>query len=394
MKISVERKTRISSAAAVASTLLLAVLATAPFWCGRGWLSLLVEVFYFIALAQMWNLLAGYAGVISLGQQAFLGLGGYAFFFLASIWGWHPLLALPAAGVVGALIAAPSATVILRMHGAYLAIGTWVFAEVFKLVFAEITELGAGSGISLSVQVASALNVSFLGRDGFLYLLALLIAVLSVALSYGLLCTRYGLALTSVRDNEKAARSSGVDSVRLKLLVFVGAAFGTALTGALIYLTKLRISPNAAFDPNWTSYLIFIVVIGGIGTIEGPIVGTIVFFLLREYLSDFGSWYLITLGGLAVIVMLKMPSGVWGEFSGRTNVFLFPTRRRLVVETVGSPQDGAARGPRLLRADKSNDDSRVRARGPCYSVLTHTWRKSGGLGERSRPRREGVKTPG
>src|SRR5262249_8141539 len=159
---------------------------------------------------------------------------------------------------------------------------------------------------SLPVQVASTLNAPVLGRDGVIYLLSLVIAVLSVALSYGLLCTRYGLALTSIRDNEKAARTCGVDSARLKLLVFVGAAFGTALTGALIYLTKLRISPNAAFDPNWTSYLIFIVVIGGIGTIEGPIVGTIVFFLLREYLSDFGSWYLITLGGLAVVVMLKM----------------------------------------------------------------------------------------
>ena len=154
MKISVERKTRFSGVAAVASALLLVVLVSAPAWCSRGWLSLLIEVFYFIALAQMWNLLAGFAGVISLGQQAFLGLGGYAFFFLASIWGWHPLLALLAAGLVGALVALPSAMVILRMHGAYLAIGTWVFAEVFRLVFAEITALGAGSGISLPVQVA------------------------------------------------------------------------------------------------------------------------------------------------------------------------------------------------------------------------------------------------
>ena len=346
MKVLVERRTGVSSAAAGVSALLLAALATAPFWCGRGWLSLLIEVFYFIALAQMWNLLAGYAGVISLGQQAFLGLGGYALFFLASIWGWHPLLALLAAGVVGALIAIPGALLILRMHGAYLAIGTWVLAEVFKLAFAEITELGAGSGISLPVQVAGALHVALHGRDGFLSLVSLALAVLSVALSYRLLCTRYGLALTSIRDNEKAARASGVDSVRLKLLVFVAAAFGTALTGALIYLTKLRISPNAAFDPNWTSYLIFIVVIGGIGTIEGPIVGTIVFFLLRQYLSDFGSWYLITLGGLAVIVMLKMPSGLWGEFSARLNVFLFPTRRRLLIDNAAAIERPGAPGPR------------------------------------------------
>jgi branched-chain amino acid transport system permease protein len=333
MAISVERGTRVSAAAAIVFALLLVVLASAPWWCGRGWLSVLVEVFYFIALAQMWNLLAGYAGVISLGQQAFLGLGGYAFFFLAKIWDWHPLLALVAAGCVGALVAVPSAIVVLRMHGAYLAIGTWVFAEVFRLVFAEITELGAGSGTSLPVQVASVFNLPVIGRDGSLYLLSLLFAVLSLALSYWLLCTRYGLALTSIRDNERAARTCGVDAARLKLYVFVGAAFGTALTGALIYLTKLRISPGAAFDPNWTSYLIFIVVIGGIGTIEGPVIGTIVFFLLRQYLSDYGSWYLITIGGLAVIVMLKMPRGMWGEFAARTSISLFPTRRRVVVDT-------------------------------------------------------------
>jgi branched-chain amino acid transport system permease protein len=331
MNISVKRKTRLSSAAAVASLLLIAVLITGPAWFGRGWISLLIEVFYFIALAQMWNLLAGYAGVISLGQQAFLGLGGYVLFFLISIWGWHPLFALVGAGLIGALVALPSAVVILRMNGAYLAVGTWVFAEVFKLVFAEVSALGAGSGISLPVKAVSVLNLPILGRDGFLYLLALLFAVLSVGLSYWLLCTRYGLALTAVRDNEKAARTSGVNSMRLKILVFIGAAFVTAITGALIYLTKLRISPNAAFDPNWTSYLIFIVVIGGIGTIEGPIVGTIVFFVLRQYLSDFGSWYLITLGSLAMIVMLKMPGGLWGEFSSRRNFFLFPMQRRLLL---------------------------------------------------------------
>jgi branched-chain amino acid transport system permease protein len=345
MKISVERGTNISGAVTVAFALTLVILASAPAWCSRGWLSVMIEIFYFVALAQMWNLLAGYAGVISLGQQAFLGLGGYAFFFFTKLWDWDPFVALLAAGVVGALVALPSALVILRMHGAYLAIGTWVFAEVLRLAFAEVTALGAGSGTSLPVSVARAFNIEPLGRDGCLYLLALVIATVSLALSYWLLCTRYGLALTSVRDNEKAARSSGVDSGRLKLVVFVGAAFGTALAGALIYLTKLRISPGAAFDPNWTSYLIFIVVIGGIGTIEGPVVGTLIFFFLREYLSDYGSWYLISLGGLAVIVMLKMPNGLWGEFSARTNISLFPTRRKLVVQAVFAPGDHVVTPP-------------------------------------------------
>lgn len=331
MTISVERSTRVSRIAAIGFALITAVMLTAPLWCGRGQLSMLVEFFCFLTLAQLWNLLAGYAGVISLGQQAFLGLGGYAFFFLVMISGWHPMLALVVAGVVGALVAIPGAAIVLRLQGAHLAIGTWVVAEVFRLVFSEVTVLGAGSGISLPVAVARAIDVPVLRRDGVLYLLSLGLAVLSIALPYWLLCTRHGLALTAIRDNETAARTSGVDSFRVKLAAFVATGFGTALTGAVIYLDKLRISPTAAFDANWTSYVIFIVIIGGIGTLEGPIVGTIVFFVLRQYLSDLASWYLIILGCIAVAVMLKMPTGLWGAFSRRFDILLFPTRRRLVV---------------------------------------------------------------
>ena len=97
-----------------------------------------------------------------------------------------------------------------------------------------------------------------------------------------LLRSRYGLALKAIRDNELAARSNGIDVLRIKLVVYVLTAFGTAMVGALIFLQKLRISPDAAFSVNdWTAFVIFITVIGGIGRIEGPIVGTIVFFLLR-----------------------------------------------------------------------------------------------------------------
>jgi branched-chain amino acid transport system permease protein len=333
LEVTVERSTRTSRTAAVVFCLTIVALLTAPAWCGRGELSLMVEFFYYLALAELWNLLAGYAGVVSLGQQAFIGLGGYAFFFLTVNLGWHPLLALFAAGIVGALVALPGAAVVLRLHGAYLAIATWVLSEVMRLGFSEIVSLGAGSGISLPVAVVRRLELSFLPRDGVLFLLALVFAVLTIALSYLLLCSKYGLALTAIRDNETSARSSGVDSFRLKLGVFVASGAGSTLLGALIYLTKLRISPAAAFDVNWTSNLIFIVIIGGIGTLEGPIVGTVLFFLLRQYLSDLGSWYLIILGALAVVVMLKMPLGIWGAFSRRFDVHLFPTRRHLVLAT-------------------------------------------------------------
>ncbi len=333
MNVTVERSTRTSRVATVVFCVVIVVLLSAPGWAGRGELSMLVEFFYYLAIAELWNLLAGYAGVISLGSQGFIGLGGYVMFFCTLNMGWHPLLALVVAGIVGTIIAFPGAAVVLRLHGAYLAIATWVLAEVARLCFAEMTSLGAGSGTSLDVDIVRRLDFPFMSRDGVLFLLALLCAVLTVALSYLLLCSKYGLALKSARDDEISARSSGINSFALKLGVFVASGAGTTLLGALIYLTKLRISPASAFDINWTSNIIFIVIIGGIGTLEGPIVGTIVFFVLRQYLSDLGSWYLIILGALAVVVMLKMPRGLWGAFAHRFDVRLFPTRRRLVLGT-------------------------------------------------------------
>ena len=135
-----------------------------------------------------------------------------------------------------------------------------------------------------------------------------------------------------MRDNQNAARSVGVDAQRLKTIVYLCTAFITGLAGALIYVQKARISPDAAFSVlDWTAYVIFIVVIGGIGTIEGPIIGVLIFFLLQSLLADFGSWYLMTLGVLAITIMLVAPRGLWGLLSERTGLHLFPVRRRLVA---------------------------------------------------------------
>jgi branched-chain amino acid transport system permease protein len=341
----VQRSTRTSRVAAIAFIPIIIALLLAPQWASRGTLSMLVEFFFYLALAQFWNLLAGFAGVVSLGQQAFVGLGGYMLFLLTMNFDFHPLLALVVAGIAGAIVAIPVAALVFRLQGAYLVIGTWVMSEVFRLGFSQVTTLGAGSGISLPVSVVKAVAIPPLTRDGVMYLIALILALLANFGAYFLLCARTGLALTAIRDNEPAARSSGVDSGRVKLFIFVAVALGTALTGALIYLTKFRISPPAAFDINWTVNTIFIVVIGGIGTLEGPIVGTILYFVLRQYLADLGSWYLIILGVVAVVVMLKMPLGLWGSFSKRFDIHVFPTRRRLVLdkEEMGELQEAGRR---------------------------------------------------
>jgi len=309
------------------------VLAVAPYWGDRQMLRLLAEIYAFVALASLWNLLAGYAGLVSVGQQAFVGLGGYVLFALAILLGVHPIAAILIAGPIGALVAIPVAALIFRLRGAYFAIGTWVVAEVFRLLASQVSVLGGGSGISLPAAVVVAMAPSRQIREFEIYWLALTLTVIVLGAIVILLRSRHGLALTAIRDNELAAQSNGIDVWRIKFVVYVLTAFGTAMIGALIFLQKLRISPDTAFSVNdWTAFVIFITVIGGIGRIEGPIVGTIVFFLLRQALADLGSLYLLMMGAVAIVVMLWAPKGLWGMIAGRLGWQALPLQRHLVFE--------------------------------------------------------------
>lgn len=332
-KYRVLRATRASHVAAVLGVLVLALLFAAPWWAGRAELRLLGELFLYLSLATLWNLLAGYAGLVSVGQQAYVGLGGYSLFALAIFLGLHPFAAIAAAGLVGVLVAMPVALLIFRLRGAYFAIGTWVIAEVFRLGFAQISALGGGSGTSLPVGVVRSLADGRDAREAVSYWLMLGIAVAVVATAYLFLRSRRGLALTAIRDNELAAGSLGIDIWRTKFFVYVVVGGLTTLVGALIFLQKLRISPEAAFSVNdWTAFVIFIVVIGGIGSLEGPIIGTIVYFLLRETLADLGAIYLIVLGAVAIAIMLVSPKGLWGLVREKAGLRLFPLGYRVELK--------------------------------------------------------------
>jgi branched-chain amino acid transport system permease protein len=320
--------------ALVAATLI--VLTLAPFWGTREMLRLLAEIFTFVALASLWNLLAGYAGLVSVGQQAFVGLGGYLLFALAMLAGVHPILAIFIAGPVSALVAVPVALLIFRLRGAYFAIGTWVVAEVFRLLASQVSVLGGGSGISLPASIVIAMVPSRQAREFEIYWLALALTAMVLGLIVTLLRSRHGLALTAIRDNELTAQSAGIDVTRLKFIVYVVTAFGTGMVGALIFLMKLRISPDTAFSVNdWTAFVIFITVIGGIGRIEGPIIGTIIFFMLRQALADLGSLYLLIMGAVAIAIMLGAPKGLWGLVAERFGWQILPLQRRLVIEETG-----------------------------------------------------------
>lgn len=312
---------------AVLLAALVGALAAGPWWLGEADLRNLVELFTLLALAQMWNLLAGYAGLVSIGQQAFVGIGAYAFYVLGDKEGVHPFLAVALAGGIAAAIALPTAAVAFRLRGGYFAIGTWVIAEVFHLLTVNWSYVGGGNGVT----ILSAARIDRTERAHGTYFWALGLAVASVLGAYLLLRSRVGLALTAIRDEETAARSLGIDVLRTKVLVWIVAAFGCGLAGAVIYLNLLRIQPDAAFDVNWSAYMIFIVVIGGIGTVEGPIIGTVIFFTLQQELSDQGAWYLILVGGIAVLAAVWLRGGVWGTVERYVPWSLFPVRRRVTV---------------------------------------------------------------
>jgi branched-chain amino acid transport system permease protein len=323
----VVQTTRASRATAILGLALLAVLASLPAWGDAGLMNLLAEFFTLLALAEMWNLLAGYAGLVSIGQQAFIGLGAYGLYIFADLAGLHPILAIVITAAAVGLIAVGTSAFIFRLEGGYFAIGTWVIAEVFRLAIVSEHAVGAGTGVS----IRSLAQFGPQGRLALTYWLALAVGFGAVVACALIMRSRLGLALRSIRDGEVAARSLGVNVFRVKLAVYLIAAVGCAIAGSVTYMNLLRIQPTAAFGVNWTAWAIFIVIIGGLGRIEGPIVGTIVFIALRELLADYGGAYLIVLGVIAIGISLTAPRGLWGLVESRFSVSLFGIHRRLVA---------------------------------------------------------------
>jgi branched-chain amino acid transport system permease protein len=324
----------------------LIVLAIFPLFGVTEWTRRLIDLLCFLAMAQLWNLMLGYAGLISAGQQGFIGIGAYTLWFFSDILHISPFAAVILAAIAGIIIAFPAAFLVFRLKGGYLAIGTWVIAEVIRLIMTNVKRAGGGSGID--VTSAGAL-VSKLGTDAWysrVYWWALAAALLAIAVTYLLLRSRTGLGLKAMRDNDLAAESNGVNLWRTKLFTWVIAGAGFALVGAIRAMYDLRVNPGSNFSINWTAYLIFICVIGGIGTIEGPIIGTIIFYILRETTSKYGTWYFIILGLVAIAVTIWSPQGIYGWVVKKTGYMVFPLQRQLRLygdDVGGGPISGKRR---------------------------------------------------
>ncbi len=321
----VVRGTRASKPLLAVATLLLVFAVSLPWWGESSWMREFVEIACYFIFAMMWNLMAGYGGMVSIGQQAFLGLGGYTMLILGNVYGFNPFFAVVIGAVVSGLVALPVSKIAFRLQGGYFAIGTWVIAEVFRLTFANISAVGGGSGTTLT----ALRGIDKATRESTTYWMALACVVASIALVYLFLRSKRGLALLAIRDNEVAAGSQGIAVGRMKLAVYAVSAFGAGLAGALYFLGNLRISPDAAFSVNWTAFAIFMVVIGGIGRIEGPLIGALVFWGLNKFFSEYGTWYLLGLGLLAIVTTIYFKQGLWGYVQQRLGWTLFPTNRHL-----------------------------------------------------------------
>jgi branched-chain amino acid transport system permease protein len=323
--VSVRRWSRASIVAVAGLAGIVVILAFGPLFLGSYLTDRITTLFIYIVLAVMWNALAGYGGLVSVGQQAFFGLGAYVAIRLSN--GGVPVYpAIALAPVLVAGLALALSPLALRLRGGEFAIGMWVFAELAHLLVNLDGLIQGETGTSLIAISAFAPGV----RRADNYWFALGAATIFLALVFVLLRSRAGAAVQAIRDNEEAAASVGVRVMATKRTIFVLAAAGCAAAGALTLATLITFQPATFFSVQWTAYMIFMTLVGGLGTFEGPIIGAIVFFIVESLFGSSGVWYLIALGASALVFSLWIPRGIWGTITARSGVQLMPIGYRLL----------------------------------------------------------------
>jgi branched-chain amino acid transport system permease protein len=333
--VRVERWTPGSMIATAIGVALIVFLAVGPAFFNANVIDKLTLLFIYVILAAMWNALAGYGGLISVGQQAFFGLGAYAAVRLANL-GLNPFLSLFVGAILVGAVSLPISTFMLRLKTSEFAVGMWVIAELAHLL------------VNLDGLINGETGTSFIElnrydadlRHMLIYWSALAAMVGLLGIVFLLLRSRVGVSIQAIRDNEDAAASIGVKVLMTKRIVFVLAAAGAAAAGALWVASAITFQPQTYFSVQWTAYMIFMVLVGGIGTFEGAIVGAVIFFLIEAWFGAAGVWYLVGLGATALLFSLFLPRGIWGSLENRFGVRLLPVGYRLKsIETTAKPPD-------------------------------------------------------
>lgn len=297
------------------------VLIGFPFIGTRYAVSMITLILIYMAMGQMWNLMGGYAGLLSLGMQAFIGIGGYSLTILSINYGVNIYVAVLIGAVICAVFGLAVSPAIFKMSGVYFAIGTWIIAEALKIFFSNWKFVGYAKDWGIK----TVYNMTLLQ----LYFTALIVGVLSVLVVYRLLRTKTGLALLAIRDNTSAAEVMGINIYRTKLTCYVITCFMTGLIGGIMYMQQGYIKPDTGFSINWTIAMTFMVIIGGLGTMEGPIIGAVLYVIIVQIMYNFPGMSMIVLGIIAIVVIMVAPDGIMGTLYNKTGFQLLSPRRSI-----------------------------------------------------------------
>jgi len=288
----------------------LAFLAAAPLMFVDSFLRTLSTVFMYVILAQAWNIIGGYAGYASFGNVVFFGLGGYTVAVLMTELRWPFWPALPVAAVVGAVYAAVIGLPVLRLRGHYFAVATLGVAEGTREIIINLPKLtGGGSGETIPA-VGSLATTSYPGNAGFFYMF-LALAVIATAVVWRVSRSRFGYALRSIHQDEEAAAAAGLNTTRTKVRAFMVSGALTALAGGIYAFQQVTIYPDRLFSVEITVLMVVMAVIGGAGTVIGPVIGAIGLEFLSEYLrQNVLEYHTLIFGAIIVAVILFLPQGI------------------------------------------------------------------------------------
>lgn len=291
----------------VGSLTLVAVLAAGPGWLSPYYVSLLMTVFMYVALAGSWNLFSGMTGYVSLGHGLFFGVGAYSFAVATSIFKLAPLLGLVLGVVVPGLLGFAVGLVLLtsRLRIAYFAVVMLGLNEITKTIVANVKAIGSSYGLTLP-----GVTIANLG-----YYVLLGIAVAATAFAYGVQRSRWGYGLRAILADEVAAETTGIHTIGHKLAMFVASAVFIGMTGAMVAWNWSYVDPYMAFDLTVSFDMLVMAMFGGFGTVAGPVLGAVLMSLVKEALA--ASWpqfQPIIFGVLVIVLILWCPGGIVQAF--------------------------------------------------------------------------------
>ena len=294
---------------AVAIVGLFAVGAAFPHLLSDYALQIGFRTMLYIVLAEAWNLLAGYCGLVSLGSASFVGIGAYVFVGLLNATTVPVGLAVAMGGTAGAALAAIVSPAVFRMRGLYFTVGTLALGEAMRLMMVNAPWFGGATGLFLRIDWPSSYAL-------YLYALALLLAaeiVLSVAAH-----SRLSILMRAVRDDEDAASQVGVRTFRVKLFTFMMASFLMSAAGALQAYKLAAVEPYGMFGLQWSVDVLAMVIIGGMGLRYGPVIGALFVVALGELLADYPELHVAITGIILIVVVRFAPKGLVG-LAGRAS---------------------------------------------------------------------------